>query len=114
MPASGGRSAGLLPPIATTQGVLEMPALTPDEAARRMPTVPGWRLEGDALRRTFAFADFRAAIAFVNEVADKAEAADHHPDIDIRYDHVTLTLTTHDEGGLTVQDFDMATRIGAA
>ena len=85
-----------------------MPALTPDQVARRMPMVPGWHLEGDALRRTFAFADFRAAIAFVNAVAERAEVADHHPDIDIRYDHVTLTLTTHDEGGLTAQDFDMA------
>jgi 4a-hydroxytetrahydrobiopterin dehydratase len=112
MPGARGRSPGHPPPIATTQGVLEMPALTPDEVARRMPTVPGWRLEGDALRRTFAFADFRAAIDFVNEVADRAEAADHHPDIDIRYDHVTLTLTTHDEGGLTAQDFEMARRIG--
>ncbi len=85
-----------------------MAALSSDEIARRMPSVPGWRLEGDALRRTFALPDFRAAIAFVNKVADAAEATDHHPDIDIRYDHVTLTLTTHDEGGLTPLDFDMA------
>jgi 4a-hydroxytetrahydrobiopterin dehydratase len=91
-----------------------MPALTPEEASRRLSTVPGWRLEGQALRRTFAFPGFRAAIAFVNAVADQAEAADHHPDIDIRYDRVTLTLTTHDEGGLTAQDFEMARRIGAA
>jgi 4a-hydroxytetrahydrobiopterin dehydratase len=90
-----------------------MPALAPAEVARRMPTVPGWQLDNDTLRRTFAFPDFRAAIAFVNDVAEKAEAADHHPDIDIRYDHVTLTLTTHDEGGLTDMDFDMARRIGA-
>jgi 4a-hydroxytetrahydrobiopterin dehydratase len=90
-----------------------MPALHPTEVARRLSAVPGWRLEEGALRRTFVFPDFRAAIAFVNEVADKAEAADHHPDIDIRYDHVTLTLLTHDEGGITEMDFEMARRIGA-
>jgi 4a-hydroxytetrahydrobiopterin dehydratase len=85
-----------------------MAALSADEIARRMASVPNWSLQGDALRRTFAFPDFKGAIAFVNRVADAAEAADHHPDIDIHYDHVTLTLTTHDEGGLTPLDFVMA------
>jgi 4a-hydroxytetrahydrobiopterin dehydratase len=56
----------------------------------------------------FAFGDFRAGMAFVNKVADAAEAADHHPDIDIRYNKVRLALVTHDAGGLTNKDFDLA------
>jgi 4a-hydroxytetrahydrobiopterin dehydratase len=88
-----------------------MPVLSREEVARRLTTVPGWRLEDGALRRTFAFPDFRAAIAFVNAVADQAEAAGHHPDIDIRFDRVTLTLVTHDEGGLTDLDFELARRV---
>lgn len=60
------------------------------------------------LRRTYRFPSFQAAIAFVNAVADAAEAADHHPDIDIRFRKVTLVLTTHDVNGLTVKDFALA------
>lgn len=60
------------------------------------------------LVRTFTFSDFLAAIRFVNAVAEVAEAADHHPDIDIRYNKVTLALTTHDSGGLTEKDFALA------
>ncbi len=60
------------------------------------------------IRRTFTFADFRTAMAFVNRVADAAEAADHHPDIDIRYSKVTLALVTHDAGGLTARDTKLA------
>ena len=68
----------------------------------------GWALEEGMIRRTFAFGDFRAAMAFVNRVADAAEAADHHPDIDIRYSKVTLALVTHDAGGLTSRDTKLA------
>ncbi|HUM11781.1 MAG TPA: 4a-hydroxytetrahydrobiopterin dehydratase [Myxococcaceae bacterium] len=68
---------------------------------------PGWALEGGMIRRTFAFEDFRGAMAFVNRVADAAEAADHHPDIDIRYSKVTLALVTHDAGGLTSRDIKL-------
>jgi len=65
---------------------------------------PGWALEGGMIRRTYGFRDFREAMAFVDRVADAAEAADHHPDIDIRYAKVTLGLVTHDAGGLTWRD----------
>lgn len=68
----------------------------------------GWGLEGGMIRRTFTFPDFRGAMAFVNRVADSAEAADHHPDIDIRYSKVTLGLVTHDAGGLTSRDTKLA------
>jgi 4a-hydroxytetrahydrobiopterin dehydratase len=72
---------------------------------------PGWALETGMLKKTFAFADFRAAMAFVNRVADAAEAADHHPDIDIRYSKVTLALVTHDAGGLTQRDSALAAQV---
>ena len=69
---------------------------------------PGWALEGGMIRRTYAFPDFRGSMAFVNRVADAANAADHHPDIDIRYSKVTLALVTHDAGGLTSRDTKLA------
>jgi 4a-hydroxytetrahydrobiopterin dehydratase len=81
------------------------------EVERRLGALPGWSRVGDAIRREFRFADFRSAIAFVNRVADLAEAADHHPDIDVRYDSVLLTLTTHSAGGLTARDFELAAQI---
>lgn len=68
----------------------------------------GWSRDGDEIRRTFEFDSFVSAIAFVNRVADAAEAADHHPDIDIRYSRVTLALSTHSAGGLTRRDFALA------
>ena len=69
----------------------------------------GWQQEGRVLVREFAFPDFRAAIAFVDRVAEAAEAADHHPDILVHgYKRVRLTLTTHSAGGLTERDFALA------
>jgi 4a-hydroxytetrahydrobiopterin dehydratase len=65
----------------------------------------GWTLEGDAIRKKYTFADFMEAIAFVNRLAPEAEKVDHHPDILINYKRVTLTYSTHSEGGLTEKDF---------
>jgi 4a-hydroxytetrahydrobiopterin dehydratase len=81
-----------------------------DEAAvaRALAQLPGWERAGSAIRRTYRFEDFRAALAFVNRVGELAERAGHHPDIDIRYNAVTLALTTHDAGGLTGKDLDLA------
>jgi 4a-hydroxytetrahydrobiopterin dehydratase len=93
-----------------------MPARQPlseAEIAGRLPTVPGWQREGEWLRRRYEFETFPAAIAFVNRVAEAAEALDHHPDITIEYTKVTLRVTTHDAGGLTASDFKLATRIDA-
>jgi 4a-hydroxytetrahydrobiopterin dehydratase len=73
-----------------------------------LTAVPQWQLQGDVISRAFKFKDFPAAIKFVNAVADLAEKAWHHPDIDIRWNQVTLALTTHDAGGLTQKDFDLA------
>jgi 4a-hydroxytetrahydrobiopterin dehydratase len=81
------------------------------DAAQIIPAlakVSDWKLTGDAIARTFQFKDFAAAIKFVDAVADCAEKSWHHPDIDIRWNKVTLALTTHDAGGLTEKDFALA------
>lgn len=74
-------------------------------------TPEGWTIENDAIRRTFSSSTFRDAIQFVNNVAQLAESQNHHPDITINYRKVTLTLTTHDAGGLTEKDFTLAVSI---
>jgi 4a-hydroxytetrahydrobiopterin dehydratase len=85
-----------------------MPKFTPVQIEAALPGVPDWKKTGDAITRTYQFKDFPAAIAFVNAVAKLAEQAWHHPDIDIRWNKVTLALSTHDQGGLTEKDFDLA------
>ena len=72
--------------------------------------LPAWAKKGATIHRTFEFKDFSTAMEFVNAVAKIAEKAWHHPDIDIRWSKVTLTLTTHSEGGLTEKDFDLAAK----
>lgn len=89
-----------------------MQPLSPPEIATRLAALPGWAVESGALTRTFAFQDFLAALGFVNRVADLAERAAHHPDIDIRYNKVRLALLTHDAGGLTAKDFSLAAQAG--
>jgi 4a-hydroxytetrahydrobiopterin dehydratase len=80
----------------------------------RMASEPVWRLEGESLIRDDEFKDFAAAMAFVNQVAEVAEAENHHPDILVHgWNKVRLTLTTHSEGGLTEKDHAMAGRIDA-
>ena len=73
-----------------------------------LAAVPDWKKKGLAITRRYQFKDFPAAIKFVNAVARLAEKAGHHPDVDIRWNKVTLTLTTHDQGGLTEKDFALA------
>jgi 4a-hydroxytetrahydrobiopterin dehydratase len=85
-----------------------MPLLNPQEVASRLRALPSWQVEKGELTRTFSFKDFQAALRFVNQVGQQAEAAGHHPDIDIRYNKVRLSLTTHSAGGLTEKDFDLA------
>ncbi len=77
-----------------------------------METVPGWENNGKEITRTYKFKDFAEALAFVNRVGQLAEQADHHPDIDIRYNKVRLVLSTHSAGGLTSKDFALARQIG--
>jgi len=85
-----------------------MPKLDAATIALALANVPEWQLQGDMISRTFQFKDFPAAVKFVNAVAVAAEQAWHHPDIDVRWNKVTLVLTTHDAGGLTQKDFDLA------
>jgi 4a-hydroxytetrahydrobiopterin dehydratase len=87
-------------------------ALSSSEASARLASLTNWQIESGELVRTFTFTDFRAALAFVNHVGDLAEAAGHHPDIDIRYNRVRLSLVTHDAGGLTEKDFALAAEAG--
>lgn len=75
------------------------------EAEQRLKGLSGWTLDGDSIRKQYTFAGFPEAVAFVDRLAPEAEAADHHPDILINYKRVTLTYSTHDEGGLTEKDF---------
>jgi 4a-hydroxytetrahydrobiopterin dehydratase len=79
--------------------------LTHAEIDQRMASLTGWTLQGDEIRKQYTFKDFPEAIAFVDRLAPEAQTADHHPDILINYKRVTLTYSTHSEGGLTAKDF---------
>ena len=81
---------------------------------RGLANVPGWSRKQDTIVKTYQFKTFPAAISFINRVAEAAESANHHPDIDIRYTKVTCTLSTHDAGGITQKDLDLAAEIDFA
>ncbi len=85
-----------------------MSKLTASQIKAVLRKVPDWRKRGATIARTFQFKDFVSSVKFVNAVAKLAEQAWHHPDIDIRWNKVTLTLSTHSEGGLTEKDFKLA------
>lgn len=85
--------------------------LTEEAVESRLSSLPEWSAAGDAIQRTFQFKNFVEAMEFVNRVAEAAETADHHPDILVRYNKVTLTLSTHDAGGITERDFKLAAKI---
>ena len=82
--------------------------LTSDQRSEFLAEHPAWSLEAETITRTFRFADFNEAMGFVTRVAMASEVADHHPDIDIRWNKVTLALTTHDQDALTGKDLDLA------
>ena len=86
--------------------------LTPEQVRQSLQGLAGWELKGEEITKQFKFKDFSEALAFVNKVGQMAEAADHHPDIDIRYNKVRLMLSTHSAGGLTEKDFSLARKIG--
>lgn len=88
-----------------------MPVLSEHEITAHLLSVPDWLVESGELTRNYTFKDFKAALDFVNRAGELAEKAGHHPDIDIRYNRVRLALTTHDAGGLTRKDFDLAAHI---
>ena len=83
------------------------------EIQRALGTLPGWARRGDALVKTFTCPAFADVIAFVGRIAEAADAMDHHPDMDIRYTKLTCSLSSHDAGGITQRDLDLAARIEA-
>ena len=85
-----------------------MPALTAQQVSLHLKTFPNWADRAQAICRTFKFEGFLMSIAFVRRIAKRAQKFNHHPDIDIRFDQVTLTLTSPDEGGITEKDFSLA------
>jgi 4a-hydroxytetrahydrobiopterin dehydratase len=88
-----------------------MARLDDDQVAERLGELDGWERSGDGIRRSFKAGDFAGSVEFVNRLAPIAEEMNHHPDLEISWDTVTVSLTTHSEGGLTANDFELARRI---
>ena len=91
-----------------------MPVLSSETLAAELTTLPGWSVESGQVTKKFKAPSFHRAIGFVTQIAILADKADHHPDIDIRYDTVTIALSTHSEGGITEKDIAMAREIESA
>ena len=89
----------------------KQPRLSDIDIQRRLGALPGWTRRGDAITKTFKFRGFPQAVEFVERIVAPAELMNHHPDVDVRYDKVSITLSTHDAGGLTANDFDLAAEI---
>jgi len=88
--------------------VSDNPKLTPEQIEEGLRALPEWAAVGEAIQRTYQFKDFVTSMKFVNAVAQHAEAVQHHPDLLVRYSKVTVTLATHDAGGITRKDMDSA------
>lgn len=93
---------------------MRTPPLSDLEIRRGLSALPGWQRRGNALAKTYSFARFADGIGFVGQVAEIADKMDHHPDIDIRYTDVTFALSSHDAGGITQRDLDLASAIEQA
>jgi 4a-hydroxytetrahydrobiopterin dehydratase len=94
------------------EGIQFMATLSEKEIQEKLTTLPDWKYEAGSLVRDYTFADFAQAFAFVVRLALMAEKANHHPDIDIRYNKVRVALVSHDAGGVTGRDMSMAGEIG--
>jgi 4a-hydroxytetrahydrobiopterin dehydratase len=90
-----------------------MPLLSDEEVERRLGDLSGWERKGDAIEKEFKGEDFKSSVDFVNRLTPVAEEMNHHPDLEISWSTVTVTITTHSEGGLTENDFELASRIDA-
>jgi 4a-hydroxytetrahydrobiopterin dehydratase len=88
-----------------------MARLSDEEIDQQLGGLDGWEREGDAIERTFKLDDFKGSVDFVNRLTPEAEDMNHHPDLAISWNEVTVTITTHSEGGLTANDFELARRI---
>jgi 4a-hydroxytetrahydrobiopterin dehydratase len=89
----------------------KVPKLSDAQVSAALSNRPAWVETGEAIQRTFQFKTFVEAMAFVNKAAELAEADQHHPDILVRYNKVTITLSTHDAGGISHKDFEMAAKL---
>ncbi len=90
-----------------------MPLLSDDEIQARLDELDGWAREGDAIKKQFQLEDFKGSVDFVNRLTPAAEEMNHHPDLEISWNKVTVSLSTHSEGGLTENDFQLASKIDA-
>jgi 4a-hydroxytetrahydrobiopterin dehydratase len=90
-----------------------MALLNDDDIQTRLEDMPAWARDGDAIKREYKFHDFKGSVDFVNRLTPAAEEMNHHPDITISWNKVELTLSTHSEGGLTGNDFELAQKIDA-
>ena len=90
-----------------------MPVLSDDEVQARLGELAGWTREGDAINKQFELEDFKGSVDFVNRLTPAAEEMNHHPDLEISWNKVTVSLSTHSEGGLTESDFELARKIDA-
>jgi 4a-hydroxytetrahydrobiopterin dehydratase len=88
-----------------------MARLSDEEIEERLSGLDGWERDGEAIRRTFELDDFKGSVDFVNRLTPAAEEMNHHPDLEISWNKVTVRVTTHSEGGLTANDFELAGRI---
>ncbi len=88
-----------------------MAVLSDDEVERRLADLHGWERDGNALKRTFKFEDFQASVDFVNRITPAAEEMNHHPDLAISWNTVECRLSTHSQGGITENDFELAAHI---
>ena len=88
-----------------------MARLSDEEIEERLSGLDGWERDGDAIRRSFKLDDFKGSVDFVNRLTPVAEEMNHHPDLEISWDTVTVRITTHSEGGLTENDFTLAGKI---
>jgi 4a-hydroxytetrahydrobiopterin dehydratase len=91
-----------------------MARLSDEEIDERLQALEGWERAGDAIRKQFDNGDFKGSVDFVNRLTPEAEAMNHHPDLEISWKTVTVTISTHSEGGLTANDFELARKIEAA
>ena len=87
--------------------------LSDEEIERRLATLEGWERDGEAIRKAFERGDFVGSVRFVDSMVEPAEGMNHHPDLEISWDKVTVTLTSHAAGGLTADDFELASQIDA-
>jgi 4a-hydroxytetrahydrobiopterin dehydratase len=90
-----------------------MARLSDEEIDQRLSELAGWERDGDAIKRAFKLDDFKGSVDFVNRLTPEAEEMNHHPDLAISWNEVTVTITTHSEGGLTANDFELARRIAS-